>query len=87
MIRDERVILAILERVSAAPPGGFEALRMVEEGFDQEKLMRHIDHLMATGYLEGRMRAPTQYGGRFRTADVAGLTSQGRALLARMTAG
>jgi hypothetical protein len=87
MIRDERLIQAILERVNAMGPGTFEALRMVEEGFDQAKLMQHIDHLIATGYIDGRMRAPTQYGGRFQTAEVTGLTPQGRALLHRMTGG
>jgi len=85
MIRDERLIRAILERVNAAPPGTFDPFTMVEEGFDHTKLFRHVDHLIATGYLEGRMHAATSQGDRFVTATITGLTPQGRALFNRLT--
>jgi hypothetical protein len=86
MIRDERLIRTILQRVSAAPPGEFDAFKMIEEGFDPTKLLRHIDHLIATGYLQGSMLAANRARDHFITATVTGLTPQGRALLARMTA-
>ena len=85
MIRDERLIRTILERVSAAPPGAFDPVALVEEGFDHTLVFRHVDHLIATGYVDGRVHAATTQRDRFVTATVNGLTPQGKALLNRMT--